>query len=67
MPVTYTPLPNSTYLDFDSYRGGAAPLSGGTAVTNFTINVALVMDRAGDPTDLLNSNWASHQQQLQAP
>ncbi|MBV8188781.1 MAG: S8 family serine peptidase [Alphaproteobacteria bacterium] len=59
-------LPNSTYLDFNSYRSGAAPLSGGTPVTSLTMNVALVMDRANDPTALLNANWGSRQQQLQA-
>ncbi len=67
MPISYTELPNSTFLDYESYRSGSAPLSGGTSVAhNFTINVALVFDRANDPTALLNSNWASRQQQLDA-
>src|SRR5215467_1825669 len=63
---SYTALPDSTYLDYTSYRSGSDPLSGGTPVTDFTINVALVMDRANDPTALLNSNWASREQQLAA-
>ena len=32
MPISYTELPDSTYLDFTSYRSDAAPLSGGTPV-----------------------------------
>src|SRR5258708_17249105 len=43
MPISYTQLPDSTYLDFNSYGSGADALSGGTPVHNFTINVALVM------------------------
>jgi len=66
MPISYTELPNSTFLDYESYRSGSAPLSGGSVAHNFTINVALVFDRANDPTALLNSNWASRQQQLDA-
>ncbi len=60
----YTELAHSTYLDFDSYRSGAAPLSGGTAVPFFTLNVALVLARANDPTALLASDWASRQEKL---
>jgi len=66
MPISYTELPDSTYLDFTSYRSGAAPLSGGTPVAHFSMNVALVLDRANDPTALLDSNWGSRQQQLAA-
>jgi hypothetical protein len=43
MPISYTQLPDSTYLDFNSYGSGADALSGGTPVHNFTISVALVM------------------------
>jgi hypothetical protein len=64
--MAYTALANSTYLDFNSYRSDSAPLSGGTPVAHFTMNVALVMDRANDPTALLNSDWASRQAQLKA-
>jgi hypothetical protein len=66
MPISYTALPDSTYLDFTSYRSGADPLSGGTPVTHFSVNVALVLDRANDPTALLSSDWGSRQQQLAA-
>src|SRR5262249_6292454 len=38
----------------------AAPLS------TFSFNVALVLERANDPTPLLNANWASRQNQLRA-
>ena len=49
-----------------SYRSGAAMPSGGTAAHDFTVNVALTFDRANDPTALLEANWASRQQQLDA-
>lgn len=65
-PAAYTELPNSTFLDFDSYRSGAVLPTGGTAVPLFTLNVALVLDRANDPTALLNGDWASRQQELAA-
>ena len=64
MPIDYQGLPDATFLDFMSYRSGAAMPSGGTAAHNFTFNVALTFDRANDPTALLNSGWASRQQQL---
>jgi hypothetical protein len=66
MPISYTELPDSTYLEYTSYRSNAAPLSGGTPVPHFSINVALVLDRANDPTALLSSDWGSRQQQLAA-
>jgi hypothetical protein len=66
MPAQYTALSNSTYLDYNSYRGNAPALSGGSPVEHFTINVALVLDRANDPTALLQSDWASRQQQIAA-
>lgn len=65
MPIQYTPLPNSTYLDYDSYRSGAPSPTGTDPVGNFTFNVALVLDRANDPTALLGSDWGSRQQQLE--
>src|SRR5688572_9940786 len=64
MPISYEGLTNATFLDFMSYRSGAAMPSGGTAAHNFTVNVALTFDRANDPTALLEANWASRQQQL---
>jgi hypothetical protein len=65
MPISYSELPNSTFLEFNSYRGDATPLSGGTPASSFTFNVALVLDRANDPTALLNSDWGSRAQQLE--
>jgi hypothetical protein len=65
MPISYTELPDSTYLDFNSYRGDATPLGGGTPASSFTFNVALVLDRANDPTALLNSNWGTRALQLE--
>jgi hypothetical protein len=41
MPISSTELPNSTFLDYESDRSGSAPLTGGSAAYNFTINVAL--------------------------
>jgi hypothetical protein len=66
MPITYSALPNSTYLELDSYRGGAAPPSGGAPVAHFSFNLGLVFDRANDPTALLSADWGSRQQQLEA-
>ena len=65
MPIQYTPLANSNYLDYDSYRSDAPSPTGAGAIGNFTFNVALVLDRANDPTALLQSDWASRQQQLE--
>ncbi|MFO1160203.1 MAG: hypothetical protein U1E60_15285 [Reyranellaceae bacterium] len=62
----YTELPNSTFLDFGSYRSGAVALTGGSPVSSFTLNVALVLDRANDPSGLLGADWASRQDQLAA-
>src|SRR5436190_5506813 len=66
MPTTYSELPNSAFLDYDSYRSGATPLSGGTPVAHFSFNVGLVLDRASDPTALLEADWGSRQQQLES-
>ena len=61
-----TEIANSSYLDLNSYRSTADPLTGGTPVASFTMNVALVFERANDPTALLNSSWASRHSQLDA-
>jgi hypothetical protein len=66
VPTQYTPLANSTYLDDDSYRSAAPAPTGAAPAGNFTFNVALVLDRTNDPTALLQSGWASRQQQLEA-
>src|SRR5258707_11003745 len=62
--MPYTELPNSSYLDFDSWRSGATAPTGGAPVTSFTLNVAIILERANDPTALLNAGWASRQRQL---
>ena len=62
--MPYTELPNSSFMDFTSWRSGASAPTGGPVVTSFTLNVALILDRANDPSTLLNANWASRQQQL---
>lgn len=69
------PTPYTSYYDYNSwydtgtYSTGSLP-STGTPVpstdTNFVMNVALVLDRASDPTSLLSSDWASRQQQIDA-
>ncbi len=64
--MPYVDLPNSTYLDFTSYRGNGLLPDDGTAVSSFTFNVALVLERANDPSALLDANWATRQQQLSA-
>ncbi len=73
MPV----LQNSTYLDFTSwhaYFNDTAPTTlpqtayGWDPAWIFTptatVNVALILPRANDPTSLLGSNWATRQQTL---
>lgn len=64
LAIAYIAIQNSGYLDWASYRSGAALPSGSTPVTDFKINVALILDRANDPTSLLEGNWASRQEQL---
>ncbi len=62
--TTYVELANSSFLDYASWRTNADAPSGGTPLSTFSINVALVLDRANDPTDLLASNWATRQAAL---
>jgi len=59
-------LQNSTYLDLTSHQGGAPLPSGNPVSSSFTINVALVLERANDPSDLLQADWASRQKLLAA-
>lgn len=55
-------LPNSTYLDTASWGTLATAVPGtGAPAAGVTLNVALVLDRANDPTALLQSNWATRQ------
>ncbi|HET7715663.1 MAG TPA: hypothetical protein VFK86_08550 [Bauldia sp.] len=60
----YVALPNSTYLDLTSYQGNGTLPTSSLLLTSYTINVALVLQRANDPTSLLNANWATRQKQL---
>ena len=60
----YVELANSSYLDFASWRTNATAPSGGTPLESFSFNMALVLDRANDPTELLASNWATRQAAL---
>ena len=64
----YTQLENATYMDFSSWRSNAAgPPTGGVQITGpVVLNIALVLDRAEDPTALLSSNWATRQKELAA-
>ena len=64
----YTQLQNAGYMDFSSWRSNAAdPPTGGVPVTGpVVLNIALVLDRAQDPTALLSSNWATRQKELAA-
>jgi hypothetical protein len=63
-------LANSTFLDFTSYGTTTATtveaayhITG--SLTSQDINVAFILPRANDPTDLLSSNWATRQTTLQ--
>ena len=65
-------LPNSTYLDLTSYHTTTATtvaeaygIEGAPVPSNMTLNVALVLPRANDPTALLQGNWATRQTALQ--
>ena len=64
--VAYEALPKSSYLDLTSYQGNA-PLPTGTPLSgSIKINVALVLERANDPTALLEADWGARQKQLAA-
>lgn len=65
------PLANSSYLDFTSHGTTTAKsvwdayqLTGSVTAAP-TVNVALVLPRANDPTALLAGDWASRQTTLQ--
>lgn len=63
--MPYTELASSTFMDFVSYRSNAREPTGGHPVdASIKINVALVLDRANDPTSLLQSDWATRQREL---
>jgi hypothetical protein len=64
MPI----IENASYMDFSSWRSNAdGPPTGGVQITGpVVLNVALVLDRAEDPTALLSSDWATRQNELSA-
>ncbi|MPZ33583.1 MAG: DUF4114 domain-containing protein [Rhodospirillales bacterium] len=53
-------------MDFASYRSNASgePTGGHPLDASVKLNVALVLDRANDPTALLQSDWATRQKEL---
>ena len=68
-PTQFTSLPDSTYMDFSSWRSNTTegPTGGTPAGSGVVFNVALVLDRANDPTALLQQmNWAERQQELKS-
>ena len=74
--LTGAEIANSTYLDFTGYRitdettvEAAYGLDPGevrafNGATDGGINVAIILERANDPSALLDSNWATRQQSL---
>ena len=75
MPTTYNPIANSTFLEYAGYNIAdqsqtveqAYQMSDGVPLPNsaYGINVAIVLDRVTDPTEMLAGNWASRQATLQ--
>ncbi len=63
---TYIELAELTFMDFVSYRSNASgpPTDGRPVEASTKINVALVLDRANDPTALLQSDWATRRRNL---
>ncbi|MGE4076698.1 MAG: hypothetical protein AB7F22_14180, partial [Reyranella sp.] len=63
-------IPHSTYLDLTSYGMTTATTVetaydlGPAVPSQTTLNVALILPRANDPTALLNGDWASRQAAL---
>ncbi|MGH8431223.1 MAG: hypothetical protein ACREUF_12550, partial [Solimonas sp.] len=60
MAAAYT----ATYLDLTSYRGNGTMPTGNPVTGAYSFNVALVLDRANDPTALLSGSWAERQKAL---
>ncbi len=64
--VSYVKLEKSTYLDLTSGNTNGAAPTGDPYGGSLTFNVALVLERANDPTDLLKADWATRQKTLAA-
>lgn len=68
--MSRTTLPNSTYLDLTSYQTTLATTPEGAynlnppTLSTMTLNVALILPRANDPSALLSSDWATRQATL---
>ena len=62
--MPFTELANLTFLDFDSYCSAVFILSNGSPLASFAFNVALVFDRANDPTALLAESWGAREHDL---
>ncbi|MBU8876453.1 hypothetical protein KQ910_21950 [Reyranella sp. MMS21-HV4-11] len=67
MTISYVAFENSSFLDFQGYRSDVVPLSGGTVVDDFKVNVALVFERnapASQLEALLGQDWGTRQQEI---
>jgi hypothetical protein len=74
--LTGNEIANSTFLDFTGYRITSettveaaydldpSQVQDFDGDTDLGINVAIILDRAADPTALLNSDWGTRQQTL---
>ncbi|MFO1158771.1 MAG: M10 family metallopeptidase C-terminal domain-containing protein [Reyranellaceae bacterium] len=64
--IPYTPLANATFLDLASWRTNdtTEPTWGVPITGPVTLNVALVLERANDPSALLGQGWAARAQAL---
>ncbi|TAJ82527.1 M10 family metallopeptidase C-terminal domain-containing protein [Reyranella sp.] len=61
----YTELANSNFLDYASWRSNTSNEPTGVAIeAPVTLNVALVLNRANDPTALLGKSWGERQKEL---
>ncbi len=60
-----TSLQNSTFLDYNNFRSEEGPYRLDRTANIPTINVALVLERKHDPSELLSQDWGARQQKLQ--
>ena len=64
--VSYVQVATSTFLDLTSANTNGVAPTGDPYAGSVTFNVALVLERANDPTALLNADWATRQKTLAA-
>ena len=62
--ISYATLANSSFLDLTSNNTNREAPTGDPYEGSVTFNVALVLERANSPTDLLNADWATRQKAL---